>query len=146
MSIKFWEIVDLKKHFLYNSSEYLKLTSEYESLLKEIKEILEKETFKGFTKKEIKILRKLNPSFFDTQSIRLGKEFPFYICVNFPINSTIDSLDLGKIKSLEDRVIENRIKIKELKDNFDRFINKNTSLVWLKKELPEVYKKLKNGI
>lgn len=169
MSLRFEDLIHLKHEFLYNSRIYLEFKSKIEVCLREIKKIIEKETLKGFTEDEVRSLFNFS-DFIKAKNISFGRYFkefyypsqnqleittidPNSIIILYPnylednkFPSYIDLRSLGvieKIKPLNDEIIRCQEEIDELNSNFDRFINPDTSLVWLKNNFPKIYEKLK---
>lgn len=165
MSIKPSEIKVLEKVY-YKSPVYSKLVSEGYQLSEKIRNILQAEATKGLTAEEIKILEKL--SYLRSFSFYPGLEFrnkyypepgppKFNRCSstmwsikvkvpesqNFVLDLIRNSEVLNTIIPINDKIIDLSYKLSDLQNNFDRFINENTSLVWLRKNLPEFYKILK---
>lgn len=167
MSIKASSLSILVDKFLQRSEIILNLEEELGSIRDEMKKIIEEDSVRGMTEEELKFLKNLSMFFYHT--VHLGEEFgnryystsysfnnrhsrmitvtlPKSIPVidnyaRFPDFRVLDNFDV--LVSLNERFMEVKEKIKDIEDNFYRFINRRTSLVWLRKNLPGVYKYLK---
>ena len=162
---------DLKLETLYKSPVYQEIVCRIDYLKDEIRRLLREDSIQGMTKEEFEDLSKID-YFFSEYIFYLGPEFKkkYYsdgdweysccfdsrkrISVSYPtsypwkLNENQPDLDksgiLDKIIPLNDEIIKLGVRLTEISENFDRFINNNTSLVWLKENFPKLYLKLKD--
>lgn len=173
MSIRQEDLKKLKYDILMNSSYLVNLEKEITRLKEEFTDIIRKEVISGYTQEELSVLEKLSTDFYDRVNFVPGYTFkrnyydpklpwiykfdrsyqsPNYIEVpnsyprdnrgSFYLAFPKDVLD--KLIQINEEYISLCEKQIEIMDCFDRNVNKNTSLVWLKLNLPGVYKKLKS--
>lgn len=150
MSINSTDLSRLKTKFLYNSVYYLGLKKQRSKVIDRITSKIEKDSVKGYTPEQLQDYTKYVLNFYYITSVSLSwsKYFYYISGLKLPREYVIDNSKLSrKCRYLIKKLLEIDKCLKDIEKNFNRYVNSETSLTWLKANLPGVYRELKeNGV